>query len=109
MRRRAKFPQIPPVPGSADFNQFDFVLRSGARARIAAIILSYGLSLPTQQLMEACLSRPSGVKTQEETNATLLCLSFLRQDEKARPTKRTSFSAVRSGCGIVQVMELQTA
>jgi hypothetical protein len=36
---------------------------------------------------------PSGVKTPEEIKAFLLCLSFLRQYEKAPPTNLTAFSA----------------
>jgi hypothetical protein len=37
---------------------------------------------------------PSGVKSPKGNRAFLSCLSFLREDEKARPTNLTNFSEV---------------
>src|SRR6266478_1826921 len=45
-----------------------------------------------KQVAEKCAFRPSGVKTPDESADFMSCLSFLRQDEKARPTKLKSFS-----------------
>src|SRR5882762_756117 len=51
-----------------------------------------------KQVAEICVSGPSGVKTPEENAAFMSCLSFLRQDKKARPTKLKTFSATCEAC-----------
>jgi cobalt-zinc-cadmium efflux system membrane fusion protein len=58
------------------------------------------------QLAPKCRIGPSGVKTPEADGTIMSCLSFLRQDEKARPTKLLNFSAASlavvlalAGCG----------
>jgi hypothetical protein len=44
--------------------------------------------------------RSSGVETAEEYAAILSCLSFLHEDEKARPTNRAIVSAACEGVKI---------
>src|SRR5467141_2487798 len=51
-----------------------------------------------EQVAEICVSGPSGVKTPEENADFMSCLSFLRQDKKARPTKLKTFSATCEAC-----------
>src|SRR6267143_1992811 len=51
-----------------------------------------------EQVAEICVSGPSGVKTPKENADFMSCLSFLRQDKKAGPTKLKTFSATCEAC-----------
>src|SRR5467141_4573079 len=59
-----------------------------------------------EQVAEICVSGPSGVKTPEENADFMSCLSFLRQDKKARPTKLKTFSAACEAAPTTPIYEM---